>query len=50
MDLLQQYQTYDVTTSLKADSELSFIVGTVGIVAVSYSKVVSKIFMEISNN
>ena len=26
-DLLQQYQTYDVTTSLKADSELSFIVG-----------------------
>ena len=26
-DLLQQYQTYDVTTSLMADSELSFIVG-----------------------
>ena len=26
-DLLQQYQTYDVTTSLKSDSELSFIVG-----------------------
>ena len=49
-DLLQQYQTYDVTTSLIADSELSIIVGNGWYRGRFVFKVVSKIFMEINNN